>query len=62
MLAETIRNAVEVLHQQGQRISVRAVHALSGGSLRDVHRLLLEVLPRMEGGAMPAAEVLPLLR
>jgi hypothetical protein len=62
MLAETIRHAVEILQQQGQRISVRAVHALSGGSLRDVHRLLREVLPRMEGEAIPAAEVLPVLR
>jgi Plasmid replication region DNA-binding N-term len=62
MLAETIRHAVETLQQQGQRISVRAVHALSGGSLRDVHRLLREVLPRMEGEAIPAAEVLPVLR
>jgi hypothetical protein len=62
MLAETIRNAVEVLHQQGQRISVHAVHALSGGSLRDVHRLLGEVLPQIEGEAMPASvTVLPLL-
>jgi hypothetical protein len=40
MLADTIRKAVDVLQQQGQRITVRAVHALSGGSLRDVHRLL----------------------
>jgi hypothetical protein len=62
MDAAVVQHAITALKAQGERVSVRAIHALSGGSFRDVHRLLREVLPRMEGEAIPAAEVLPVRR
>jgi chromosome segregation ATPase len=48
MNMEMIEQAVSTLRQEGKRLSVRAVHAMTGGSLRDVHRLLRDVLPADE--------------
>jgi hypothetical protein len=53
---------VEHLQAEGQRVSVRAIHAMVGGSFREITKYLREVLPRAEGGVMEAVEVLPLLR
>jgi rubrerythrin len=42
MNADVVTEAVNRLRQQGQRISVRAVHQLTGGSFRDLARMLRE--------------------
>jgi len=42
---DRIRQAVEQLEATGARVSVRAVHRLVGGSLRDVSRLLRWLRP-----------------
>src|SRR5262245_30944046 len=48
MQPETIAQAVTMLRQQGKRVSVRTVHALTGGSLRDVWRLMRTLPPTEE--------------
>jgi Plasmid replication region DNA-binding N-term len=40
MNADTVTEAVRALRTQGERISVRAVHQLTGGSFRDLSRIL----------------------
>jgi len=52
MLVETIRDAVGTLQREGQKISIRAVHALTGGSFRDISHLL-------KTAVLPAGAVLP---
>lgn len=40
MNVQAVIEAVRTLRSQGQHISVRSVHSLTGGNFRDVHRLL----------------------
>ena len=42
----TVHAAIQTLRQQGQQVSVRNVHRLTGGSFRDISRLLRQ--PGME--------------
>ncbi len=41
---QTVTDAVRTLRAQGERVSVRTVHGITGGSFRDVSRLLRELL------------------
>jgi hypothetical protein len=40
MLADTVTQAVKTLRERGERLSVRNLHGLVGGSFRDLSRLL----------------------
>jgi Plasmid replication region DNA-binding N-term len=42
MNGATVTEAIRTLRAQGERISVRAVHQLTGGSFRDLSRILRE--------------------
>jgi hypothetical protein len=68
MKETTVTEAVQILRAQGERISVRAVHALTGGSFRDITKLLRdarEFLAHDEVAALdaeapePASPLLP---
>jgi hypothetical protein len=41
---QIVINAVRTLRADGQRVSIRAVHGITGGSFRDLSRLLKELL------------------
>jgi hypothetical protein len=43
MDATAVQHAITALKAQGERVSVRAIHARIGGSFRDIHRLLRDV-------------------
>jgi hypothetical protein len=51
---QTVTDAVRTLRAGGQRISVRAVHGITGGSFRDLSRLLRELLDDDERAALEA--------
>jgi hypothetical protein len=56
-----VRDAVRTLRERNERISVRAVHALIGGSFRDLTKLLrhAELLSKDEVSDLDAAEPAP---
>jgi hypothetical protein len=57
---DTIRAAVEELLRQGKTPSVRRVHALTGGSFRDVSRLLREFVTPGRPGVLVDGNTLEL--
>ena len=52
----TVEQAVSTLRQQGTPVSVRQVHRLTGGSLRDVSRILRALQPSLLPSPHGAAE------
>jgi len=50
----TIAEAIGTLRQQGQRVSVRAVHALTGGSFRDISAHLRRLVTTKEPSMVTA--------
>jgi hypothetical protein len=54
MQEESVVAAIRQLRVDGQRITYRAINAITGGSYRDIKRLLHEVLTDVELGAMEA--------
>jgi hypothetical protein len=52
----TIEHAVTTLQQQGKPVSVRSVHRLTGGSFRDISRLLRTLHPSLLAGAQASTD------
>jgi Plasmid replication region DNA-binding N-term len=56
MDADLVTTAVRTLRAQGERISVRSVHAIVGGSFRDISKLLREARATPVAGEVASVE------